>query len=84
MVLARGGRMDDAIKIWDVECGACKRAVGRLLGARFLHDPDCALPLRIEGGALRCCRCGGVLSPREVSVPSAMPSIGRSRVRRQR
>lgn len=74
--------MDDAMKIWEVACRSCELTVGRVDGGRFVHDPDCALPQRIAGGALRCCRCGGPVYPEEISIADAL-AIDRGRVGRR-
>jgi hypothetical protein len=49
---------------WDACCAGCKITVGQIVDGRFAHDPECRQPLRIERGALACCRCGGSLDAR--------------------
>ncbi len=49
---------------WDACCAACNITVGEIVDGRFAHDAECRQPLRIERGALACCRCGGSLDAR--------------------
>ena len=49
---------------WDACCTGCNITVGEIVDGRFAHDPECHQPLRIERGALACCRCGGSLDAR--------------------
>jgi hypothetical protein len=54
--------MEQSDRRWMVSCAACEIGIGLVTGGRFVHDPACAQPLAIGRGAMRCCRCGGVLS----------------------
>ena len=47
--------------LWDARCLMCEALVGQVVGAKFIHNPNCSLPLRVGEGRLRCCRCGGTL-----------------------
>jgi hypothetical protein len=49
------------MNISDVRCLMCSRIIGQIADGKFVHDSACTLPLRISGGHLRCCRCGGSL-----------------------
>ena len=69
--------MHEATRVWDVKCAACDVAIGQILGERFVHDPECPLPRRIEGGSLRCCRCGGVLHGEERTLVEHAPAATR-------
>lgn len=53
--------MNNQARLWDARCLLCGLVVGQVVEASFVHDPNCSLPLRISGGHLRCCRCGGSL-----------------------
>jgi hypothetical protein len=56
---------------WTVLCRACDLVIGSVEDGRFVHDPTCNRPLSIGAGVMRCCQCGGRLSPgqRPVTVP---------------
>jgi hypothetical protein len=68
-------------QMWTVSCLVCEIVVGEVEGGRFVHDPDCARPLAIGAGLMRCCQCGGRLTgvaqaAVEVVVePEALPSV---------
>jgi hypothetical protein len=53
--------MGEATAIWDARCLMCEALVGQVVSGRFIHNPNCVLPLRVGEGRLRCCRCGGTL-----------------------
>jgi len=59
---------------WDVACVRCGLAAGEIVGGRFLHHADCSELPRVDGGARRCCACGGKLSgTRRLVVKKATP-----------
>lgn len=60
--------MEPSDRVWDVRCLLCSRVLGQIVNATFHHDPRCGLPLRISGGHLRCCRCGGSLIKEPATV----------------
>ncbi len=68
--------MEDLMHDWGVRCEPCDLTIGELVDGRFEHDTACSLPLRIEGGSLACCRCGGslkpILRPIEEQLPAAL------------
>jgi len=53
----------------------CDVLVGVVNGGRFIHNPDCARPLAIGEGVMRCCDCGGELTITEQTVVSAIDEI---------
>ena len=57
--------------IWDVRCNACAIEIGQVAEGRFVHDPECTLPQRVDGGAMKCCRCDGALQAVERELRAA-------------
>jgi hypothetical protein len=53
----------------------CDVLVGVVDGGRFIHNPDCAQPLSIGRGTMRCCDCGGELTVTEQTVVGASDEI---------
>ncbi len=74
--------MHDVTQVWEVRCAGCDIAIGKILGGRFIHDPSCTLPRRIEGGSFKCCRCGGSLEGEKRPMPEPRPSLTRIGARR--
>ena len=68
--------MKNAAEIWDARCLMCEALVGQVIGGKFAHNPNCALPLRVGEGRLRCCRCGGTLYREPASEPMAQAPNG--------
>jgi hypothetical protein len=60
---------------WTVSCARCDVLVGIVDGGRFIHNPDCAHPLAISGGTMRCCGCGGELTVTEQPVLSTLDEL---------
>src|SRR4051794_21496486 len=55
--------MPSSSHAWTVLCRACDLVIGTVEDGRFVHDPACASPLAIGAGLMRCCQCGGRLTP---------------------
>jgi hypothetical protein len=55
--------MPSSAHAWTVLCRACDLVIGTVEDGRFLHDPACTSPLAIGAGLMRCCQCGGRLTP---------------------
>jgi hypothetical protein len=62
-------------RCWTVSCARCDVLVGIVDGGRFVHNPDCAQPLSIGRGVMRCCDCGGELTVTEQTVVEATDEI---------
>jgi hypothetical protein len=62
-------------RCWTVSCARCDVLVGIVDGGRFVHNPDCAQPLSIGRGVMRCCDCGGELTVTEQTVVGALDEI---------
>ena len=72
--------MDDPTPSWDITCASCQVTIGAFEDGRFAHDLDCRRPLRIDGGALACCGCGGPLEARpRVTAEGAPPRLAARR-----
>lgn len=59
---------------WTVLCRACDLVIGSVEDGRFVHDPTCTRPLAIGAGLMRCCQCGGRLSPGQRPAAAPEPS----------
>src|SRR5438034_780073 len=62
-------------RCWTVSCARCDVLVGVVDGGRFIHNPDCAHPLAIAGGTMRCCGCGGELTVTEQPVIGGLDDL---------
>ena len=67
--------MNDVVA-WDARCLMCEALVGQVVRGRFMHNPNCSLPLRVGEGRLRCCRCGGTLYREPSSEPMVQAPTG--------
>ncbi len=66
--------------LWDARCLMCEALVGQFVGGKFVHNPNCGLPLRVGDGRLRCCRCGGTLYREPASeIMASTPAVGQAR-----
>ena len=74
--------MREVTQAWDARCARCGITVGQIVGDRFIHDPDCTLLRRIEGGTLKCCRCGGPLHGTQLALAEHPTAMARTRARR--
>jgi hypothetical protein len=66
--------------VWDARCLMCEALVGQVVSGKFVHNPNCSLPLRVGEGRLRCCRCGGTLY-REPASELMAPAMSGEQVR---
>jgi len=55
--------MPSSSHAWTVLCRACDLVIGTVEDGCFVHDPACVSPLAIGAGLMRCCQCGGRLTP---------------------
>src|SRR5215207_10345799 len=60
--------MPSSSHAWTVLCRACDLVIGTVEDGRFVHDPVCTSPLAIGAGLMRCCQCGGRLTPNALPV----------------
>jgi len=58
--------------ICDLRCMLCGELTGQLVDAAFVHNPNCPLPVRVDAGRRRCCRCGGSLIKEASSGPQVL------------
>lgn len=72
------------VTTWDLKCYHCGFVAGQLVAEpdgtgtrRVLRiSPGCPSPVHVEGGRLRCCRCGGPLFADEVETAFYHPIPG--------